>query len=135
MALFSHLTEKPGSMMVFYKIEGFMRNSVQDNIQNNKRNKKSSLLELFSLAFLIHFGGALFYSAFVVSNYRNPESWWPVWYVHLLLGGISIPSIIITIVLERLYAKPMSITVFSVLFRLWVFGICILVCWTWIQRA
>lgn len=109
-----------------------MKHNVQNNVQKDKINKKSSLVELFSLAFLIHFFGALFYSAFLASSYENPTLW-SVWYLNLLLGGISIPSVIITIVLEKLYTKPMSMTIAKYLFRVWIFGICILVGWAWIE--
>ena len=110
-----------------------MKNNVHNSVQNNKVNKKSKLMELFSLAFLIHFFGALFYSAFLVSNHDIPAPGWSIWYLHLWLGGISIPSIIITIALEYFYKKPMSITVAKWLFRSWVFGICILIGWAWIR--
>jgi len=110
-----------------------MKKNVHNSVQNNKRNQKTSLMELFSLAFLIHFFGALFYSAFLASNHQNPAQWWSVWYLHLWLGGISILSIGITILLEYLYKKKKSIIVAKWLFRSWVFGMCILIGWAWIQ--
>ncbi len=100
-------------------------------------SKKSSALELFALAFLIHFFGALLFSVFITSSYKNYEIalQWSAGELHWVLGGISIPSVIMTMTLELLYAKPMSMTVAKYLFRLWMFGICVLVCWAWITSV
>ena len=93
-----------------------------------KHKKSSSFIELFALVFLIHFFSALFYSAFMTVFHRViPNHLISIWDLNLLVGCfISAPNLIITIILERLYLKPMSILVAKYLFRTWLFGMFII---------
>jgi len=99
-----------------------------------KHKKSSSFIEVFALVFLIHFFSALFYSAFTTIFYRViPNHFISIWDLNLLVGCfISAPNLIITIILERLYLKPMSMIVASYLFRTGLFGMFMIIFWAWL---